>query len=83
MPTGMVPPLPLSGGTPWFPDTIEGERRFMPNFLKDKKKLLILLAGGLVLIVACAGGAWLFLREPAGEAVMEDVSPPPRHKEPF
>ncbi|WP_175469416.1 flagellar basal body-associated FliL family protein [Desulfoluna spongiiphila] len=61
----------------------EGERRFMPDFLKDKKKLLIILAGGLVLAVVCAGGAWFFLRTPAEEAAMEDVPPPPRHKEPF
>lgn len=55
----------------------------MPGFLKNKKKLLVILAGGLVLAMAGAGAAWFFYVKPATEAEQAAMEPPSLHKEPF
>jgi len=55
----------------------------MPGFLKGKKKLLIILAVGLALAMACVGAAWFFSQESTEEAATAAVPPPPHHKESF
>lgn len=55
----------------------------MPGFLKNKKKLLIILAGVLGLALVSAGVAWFFYLKPAGQAETAALSPPPLHKASF
>ncbi|VFQ42639.1 flagellar basal body-associated protein flil [Desulfoluna butyratoxydans] len=54
----------------------------MPGFLKNKK-MVIILAGCLLLAVACAGAAWFLFGESDKEVAAETEPLPPRHKEPF
>lgn len=55
----------------------------MPGFFKSRKKLWVLGAVLLVLVVAGAGAAWFFLGRPAGPVAEEAAPPPLEHKAAF
>jgi flagellar basal body-associated protein FliL len=55
----------------------------MPGFFKNKKKVLVILVGALVLAMAGAGAVWIFYVKPANEAAQAAMDPPSLHKEPF